>query len=103
MTHDKSKLLEDINEVNHAVKLIQNSINKVNGDLSLLSREEIDYLTILYGNMSCGMYNVSSIVEEDMMLDIVPGINGPQLLCDWMMWIVLTEGQITRILRQYCL
>lgn len=51
MTHDKSKLLEDINEVNHAVKLIQNSINKVNGDLSLLSREEIDYLTILYGNM----------------------------------------------------
>lgn len=101
MAHDKNKLIENINEVNDTVKEIYNSISKVDGDLSLLSMAERDYLTILYGSMSSSIYAVSLIIKEDMMLETVPGINGPQLLCDWMMWIVFTQQRITQILRPY--
>lgn len=105
MENTKNQLLENINETNQAVKLIQDSINKVDGNLSLLSTAEKDYLIVLGGIITCDMHNISSIIEKDMslMFEEVPGINGQQLLCqNWMMWIMHTSKKIDRILYLYC-
>lgn len=105
MECNKNQLLNNVREVNQAVKLVQESINKADGDLSQLSKEEIDYLIFLAGTISCDMHNISMIIEEDMsfMVEMVPGVNGKQLVChDWMMWIMHASNQINRILLPFC-
>lgn len=106
MEHNtQNQLIKNIKEVNQAVKLIQESINKVDGNLSLLSRAEKDHLIFLGGIITSDMLDISLIIEKDMslMFEEVPGINGQQLLCqNWMMWIMHTSKKIDRILYLYC-
>lgn len=106
MENNKNQLLKNINEANQAVRLIQDSINNVNGNMSRLSTAEKDHLIFLGGIISCDIFNISSIIEKDMslMFETVPGVNGQQLLCqNWMMWIMYTSKQIDRILTRFCI
>ena len=50
MENNKNQLLKNINEANQAVRLIQDSINNVNGNMSRLSTAVFttDYYSIFY-------------------------------------------------------
>lgn len=83
-----SEQLKDIvQETNGYIQSVQ-SIIRTAGDISKLSRYDIERLRVLGQQIILKMHKVSSIVEkkQSLMLSMVPGFEGPVTCMAWMSW-----------------
>lgn len=86
----KEELCETISQTNKYIKKVQEIVGRTHGSLYSLSYSDKRELKEMGRSIIYNMNKVSEIVEpnQNLMMEMVPGFEGPVPAVTWMMWVM---------------